>query len=177
MTPAKTKTVTENVMRQIRLEKITLNIGTGAEPENVKRAVALLNTISNLKPIETLSKKRLAAWKIRPGLPIGAKVTIRGKAGHELLVRLLQARENKVQKDSFTENGFSFGVNEYIDIPGVKYDPKIGMIGLDVCVTLERPGFRVKRRKLKSTKLSKKHTISAEDAAAFATEKLGVILE
>ena len=164
----------ENKMREIKVEKVVLNIGTTGDTEKLKKAVALLSTISGKKVVETHARKRLAAFKIRPGLPLGSKVTIRGDAAEKLLVRLLSARDNKVKPSSFTVNGFSFGVPEYIDIPEVKYDPKIGIIGLDVCVSLKRTGYRVKNRRLFNTKIGGKHAISKAEAIKFAQDKFGV---
>lgn len=161
-------------MRDIKIEKVVLNICAGAEQEPVKKAKILLTTIAGMNAVETKAKKRIATWKIRPGLPIGAKVTRRGKEAEELLARLLASLGNILPKKAFSANGFSFGIKEYIDIPGVKYDPKVGIIGLDVCVSLARPGYRVKLRKIKTKRLPKKHSISKEESAEFAEKKLGV---
>lgn len=171
------KAAKANLMREIRIEKVTINIGIGAEQDKIDAAATLLEKMAGKKPVQTLSRKRIATWKIRIGLPLGTKVTLRKKPAIELLQRLLKAVDFKIKKSSFSKNGFSFGIKEYIDIPGVKYDPKVGIIGMDVCVTLERPGFRIKRRKLESRKVPAKHSISEEDAIKFATEKLGVIAE
>ena len=111
---------------------------------------------------------------LRPGLPIGAKVTLRKSEAQRILKNLLIAVDNKIKKRSFNPGNFSFGVEEYIDIPEVKYDPKIGIIGLEVSVTLERPGFRIKRRRLLSKKINAKHVITKEDTITFAKEKFGV---
>jgi len=167
----------KNPMREIKIDKITLNIGAGVEAENVDKAMALLKTLSGAKVVKTLCSKRIATWKLRPGLPIGAMVTIRGKKAETLLKQLLQAVSFEIKPTSFMENGFSFGIKEYIDIAGVKYDPKIGIIGLDVAVSLKRPGFRVKTRKLKKSKLGFGHHITAQDAQVWAQEKLGIKLK
>lgn len=164
-------------MRVIKIEKVVLNICAGAEQEHVRRAVTLLSSISNMSAVETKAKKRIASWKIRPGLPIGSKITLRGASAEELLRRLLVAVDSILPKKVFTKNGFSFGIKEYIDIPKVKYDPKVGIIGLDVCVSLSRPGYRVKTRKLRSSRLSVSHSISKEDAMEFVKDKLGVKVE
>ena len=166
-----------NKMQAIKLEKVVLNICAGAEQTQVKKANTLISAISGMKAAETTAKKRIATWKIRQGLPIGAKATIRGKKANELLKRLLEAMDNTLPKKSFTENGFCFGIKEYIDIPGVKYDPKVGIIGLDVCVSLSRPGYRVKWRKIKNHRLTKKHSVSAREATDFAINQLGVKVE
>ena len=167
----------ENKINEIRIEKVTLSIGSGINEANNKKAITLLSTISGKKPVQSYAKKRIAQWKLRPGLPIGAKVTLRKDKALEVLGNLLKAVDNKIKRSKFTESGFSFGVPEYIDIPGVKYDPKIGIMGLAVMVTLERIGFRIKRRKIEKKKLPKAVRITAEDAIKFATEQLGVIIE
>jgi large subunit ribosomal protein L5 len=164
----------ENKMKTIRLDKVTLNIGAGANQDDVTKAHKLLSNLSGAKPVKTHAKKRIATWKIRPGLPIGAKVTLRGKKALDLLKNLLKALNNELKMSNFTENGFSFGIREYIDVPGAKYDPDIGIIGFDTIVTLERPGFRVKRRKQKKAKIPKPHKIHKEDSMNFAQKTLGV---
>lgn len=167
-----------NKMKQIQVEKITLNIGSGPDPREVERGMKLLEKISGMKPVEAKVRAglRIAAWKIRPGLAIGSKVTIR-KNTEELLLRLLKAVDMKIPESKFTENGFSFGIHEYIEIPEVKYDPKLGIFGLNISVTLKRPGFRVKNRKLVNRKIGKTHRLTKEDAIEFVKNKFGVITE
>ena len=160
-------------MREILVDKVVLNIGAGTEIANVEKAVLLLNRISGTKAVKTISQKRIPVWKVRPGLPVGARVTIRGKKAQELLKGLLTAVDFAIPKRSFTENGFSFGVKEYVDIPGAKYDPKIGIIGLDVIVALKRRGYRIARRKIKKASIGSSHRIKAEEAHEWA-KSLGV---
>jgi large subunit ribosomal protein L5 len=165
---------TENLMRKIKIESVTLNIGAGIEIENVERAVALLEKISGRKAVKTFAKARIPTWKIRPGLPIGARVTVRGKEAYELLKKLLAAVDFKLSPKSFVSNTFSFGIKEYVDIPGVKYDSKIGMMGLDVCVALKRAGFRIAKRKIKKAKIGNQHKIAANEAFAWAQAEFGI---
>jgi len=169
-----TKTKTESVMRKIVISAVTLNIGSGIIVEDADKAALLLERITNAKAVKTFSKKRIPTWKIRPGLAVGARVTIRGKPAIELLKRLLTAVDNELKQKSFTENGFSFGIKEYVDIPNAKYDPKIGIIGLDVIVSLRRPGYSIARRKIKRSYIGAGHKISAEDAWAWAQKEFGV---
>jgi len=161
-------------MKEIIVEKIVLHVSTSPEPNEVKKAIALLKAISGVKPISTRAKKRIAEWKVRPGVPIGAKVTIRGKKANVLLMRLLHATEFNLNKKQFTQNGFAFGIKEYIDIEDMKYDPKLGMIGLEVCVTLARPGFRIKQRSLHKKRIGGKHAITKEDAIQYASKTLKI---
>jgi large subunit ribosomal protein L5 len=155
-------------MRQIRIEKLTLNFGAGKEPKELDKGVQLLQNITGIPPVKTVTNKRIPTWGLRPGLPIGCKITLRGQKARELITRLLAARENNLEESNFDNYGnISFGIPEYIDIPGVKYDPKLGITGLQVSLTLERPGFRIKRRKIAKRKIPKKHQITREDAMAF----------
>jgi len=162
-----------NKMREIRIEKITLNIGAGEAGPKLDRAVKLLQKITNAKPIKTKSHKRIPTWGVRPGLEIGCKVTLRKKKV-ELLKNLLIAADNKLKPSQFHNGTFSFGVPEYINIPNVNYDPEIGIIGLEVAVTLERPGFRIKRRSIKTKKIPPKHTITKEEAIEFMKKNFGI---
>ena len=165
-------------MKEIRIEKITLNIGVGEAGDKLENAFNLVKRMTNKKPVKTYAKKRVPNWNVRPGLPIGVKVTLRGKEAEELLKKLFKAVDDKVKLSQFDENGnLSFGVKEYIHIPGVKYDPKIGIYGMDVCVTLERPGYRIKRRRYLNRKVGKKHKITKEEASKFFEEKFGIKVE
>lgn len=162
-----------NKMREIRIEKITLNIGAGEAGAKLDKGVKLLQNITNSKPIKTKSNKRIPTWGVRPGLEIGSKVTLRRKKV-ELLKRLLAAIGNKLKSSQFNNGTFSFGIHEYIDIPGVNYDPEIGIIGLEVAVTLQRPGFRIKRRSIKTKKIPLKHDITKEETVEFVKNNFAI---
>ncbi len=159
----------------IKIEKVTLNIGVGVSGEKLEAAKTLLQRLSGQKPIETKAKDRIPTWNLRPGLPIGTKVTLRGKRAVEILNRCLDSVERKLKASSFDTSGnFAFGVREYIDIPGIKYDPKIGMFGLDVIVTLEKPGFRIKRRKIAPRSIPTRHRITKTESIDFVSKDLRV---
>ena len=157
-----------NIMRQISIEKVTLNIGAGKDQTKLEKGMKLINSIADHTPVKTFTKKRIQEWGLRPGLPIGCKLTLRKKKALDLLKRLLEAKDNTLQVSNLDNEGnISFGINEYIDIPGVKYDPDIGIMGLQVCITLKRNGFRIKRRILKRHVIPKKHRIKKEEAIDF----------
>ena len=161
----------DNVMRKIQIEKITLNMGLGTKLES-EHARTILSRITKAKPITIRTEKR-STFGIPRGKEIGCKVTVR-KNTTELLKRLLDAKDNRIKKSNFDKTGnLSFGIAEYIDIPGTEYDPKIGIIGMDVCVTLGRPSYSVKRKKL-SSRIGRKHRITKEEAINFIRENFGV---
>ena len=167
-----------NSMKNIRIEKITLNIGSGKDQTRLEKSLVLLNAITNATPIKTTTNKRIQEWGLRPGLPIGCKLTLRKERAVQILPRLLDAVDKRLRYKQFDENGnIAFGIREYIDIPGVKYDPKIGIMGLEVCITLERPGYRIKRRRLLVRKIPARHRISKQEAMDFMTQKFKIIIE
>jgi len=93
----------------------------------------------------------------------------------EFLKRALVAVNNKIKASSFDDYGnVSFGISEHVVIPGMRYDPEIGIFGLDVAITLERAGYRVARRKRKKARLPKSVRISKEEAIMFLQDNFGV---
>ena len=155
-------------MKNISVEKVTLNIGAGKDQTKLEKGIKLISSITGLKPVKTFAKKRIQEWGLRLGLPIGCKLTLRNKEALELLKRLLEARDSTLNTSNMDNEGnISFGIREYIDVPGVKYDPDIGIMGFQVCITLKRKGFRVKNRAIKRAIIPKKHRISRQDAMDF----------
>ncbi|MBW2978138.1 50S ribosomal protein L5 [Candidatus Woesearchaeota archaeon] len=164
-----------NPMRNIKIEKLTLNIGTGKDQAKLEKGMKLIKNIASIAPVKTITKKRIPNWGIRPGLPVGCKLTLRKDKALALIPKLLAARDNKLEPAQFDENGsIAFGIPEYIDIPETKYDPEIGMMGLEICITLERKGFRIKKRKIKKQKISKRHAISKQEAMDFIKNKFKI---
>ncbi|MBI2208692.1 50S ribosomal protein L5 [Candidatus Woesearchaeota archaeon] len=157
-----------NPMREISIEKVTLNIGAGKDQAKLEKGMKLINSIAGRQPVKTFTRKRIQEWGLRPGLPIGCKLTLRKGKATELLKRLLESKDNTLQQSNFDDEGnISFGINEYIDVPGVKYDPEIGIMGFQVCITLERNGFRIKKRALKRHTIPKKHRIRRNESIDF----------
>ena len=164
-----------NMMREIKIEKITLNFGAGKDQNKLEKGMMLLKNVTGVDPVKTFTNKRIPTWGLRPGLPIGCKLTLRKKKAEEVLLKLLDAKDNKLNPHQFDKEGnIAFGIHEYIDIPGVKYDPKVGIMGLEVCVTLERPGFRIKRRRIMKRKIPSKHKIKKEEVIEFMKKKFNV---
>ncbi|MCD6398684.1 MAG: 50S ribosomal protein L5 [Candidatus Aenigmarchaeota archaeon] len=162
-----------NPMREIRIEKVVVNIGVGNDQNKLERAKKLLESLSGKKCLVTKTTSR-TTFGMPKGKPIGVKITLRKKDAIEILKRFLETKDNRLSPRCFDNDGnFSFGIHEHIDIPGVKYDPKIGIMGMDVCVSLERPGYRIKRKKL-SKKIGKKHRIIKDEAIEFMKKNFGV---
>ena len=167
-----------NVMRNLRIDKVTLNIGAGKDQSKLEKGVLLLKEITGVNPVKTFTQKRIPEWGLRPGLAIGCKITLRKKKADEILERFLEAKDKVLSENQFDSNGnLSFGIAEYIDIPGVKYDPKIGIMGLQICVTIERPGFRIKRRFSKTVQIHPRHKVTKSEAIEFIKNKFKVTIK
>ena len=154
----------ENPTRKIRVEKVVLSIGGTAE--QLEKGVKLLGMITGRKPAKMKSNKRIPTFGVRPKLEVGTVVTIR-KDNMEFLKRMLTAIENKLKKKQISENNFSFGIKEYIEIPGMEYQRDLGVIGLDVTVVFKRMGRRISLRKTKKGKIPARQRISREEIIKF----------
>ncbi|MGQ0375994.1 MAG: 50S ribosomal protein L5 [Nitrososphaerota archaeon] len=166
---------TQSIMKAITLNKIVLNMGVGKSGDAIEIAKLALDQISGKKSCAREAKETQRDWGVRKGEPIGVAVTIRGKDAIALLKRLFEAKGNKVKGSSFDDFGnISFGIKEHIDIPGIKYDPKIGILGLDIAVTLARPGFNIRFRSRHKAKIGKTHRISRQEAQEFLAREFGV---
>lgn len=172
-----TKEHKHNPMLNIHVQKLTLNIGTGKDQVALEKAQKLLNTLTGASSVRTVTQKRIAAWGLRPGLPIGVKVTLRKKQALELIPKLLYAKDNKLELNNFDDNGnVSFGMKEYTDIRDARYDPEIGSMGLQCSITLSRPGSRIKVRKLLKRTVPLHHRVSKTDAMKFMKDHFKVII-
>jgi large subunit ribosomal protein L5 len=159
-------------MRALKISKVTVNMGVGEGGERLAKAEALLELLTKQKPIKTFAKSTDPTFGIRKGLPIGCKVTLRKDKAEDFLRKALDAVEYKIKRGNFDEHGnVSFGIKEHIDLPGVKYDPNVGIFGMDVSLTIERPGYRIKRRKISQKKISKHHQAGRDEAMNFLQEK------
>ncbi len=166
---------TKNNMKKIYLEKIVLNMGVGKSGDAIEVAKNALQQISGKKPSSRNAKETHRDWGVRKGEPIGAAVTVRNDEAKALLKRLFEAKGNEANAKSFDNFGnYSFGMKEHIDIPGVKYDPQIGILGLDIAVILSRPGYNIRVRSKHKAKVGKSHIITKKEAQDFLTEEFGV---
>lgn len=158
-------------MKDVKIEKVVLNVGgTG---EYLDKGYKLLEFLTGKKPAKMASRKRIPTWSVRPGLEIGAVVTLR-KDYEELLKKLLVTVDNQIKKKSVSENNLSFGIKEYIEIPGVEYQREIGIMGFDVTIVFKNSGRRVGLRKIKQGKVPKRQRVSKEEIIKFMEENFGV---
>jgi large subunit ribosomal protein L5 len=164
-----------NPMQEVKIAKATINIGVGEAGEKLARAEKLLTTITDQKPVRTYSKVTNPEFGIRKGQPIACKVTLRDKKADEAIELILNGIGHNLSSKQFDKNGnVSFGIEEHIDIPGMRYDPDIGIFGMNISVTFEKPGYRIKKRKIQRKKIPQKHQITSDETQAFMKEKFKV---
>ena len=166
---------TEAPMKKISLEKVVLNMGIGKSGDVINIAKKALDEISGKKSSSRNAKAQQRDWGVRKGEPIGAAVTVRGDDAIALAKRLLQSIGNIINGKSFDNFGnFSFGIKEHIDIPGVKYDPQIGILGLGISMTLTRPGYGIRTRSKHKARVGKDHIIKNQEAKDYFVKEFGV---
>lgn len=158
----------ENPMRKIKIEKVLLS--AGAKDKELEKAKKLLELLSEMKAQVIASTKRIPNFDVRPGLEVGTRITLRGEKALELLKRILEAKSNTLSESQVSNNHFSFGIKEYIEIPGMEYQRDIGIRGFNVTVVFVRPGIRVKRKKIKSGRFPVKQQVSKEEIIEYMEE-------
>ncbi|MEA3248475.1 MAG: 50S ribosomal protein L5 [Nanoarchaeota archaeon] len=158
----------ENKMKKIKLEKVILNIGGVAE--KLDKGVILLENISGRKAVRIKATKRIPTWNVRPGLEVGTKVTLRGEDAVKMVEKLLPAIDNILKEKQIQNNCFSFGIHEYIEIPGVKYIREVGILGFEVTVVFSRAGKSVEKKKIKRGK-ARRLTVTKEEIENYLITK------
>ncbi len=157
------------------IAKVTVNMGIGEGGERLEKAEKTLEKLTGQKPMRTYGKVNNRELGVRPGMAIGCKVTLRGQAAEDFVRRALYTRLNKVYSWSFDNQGnLQFGVSDHTTFEGERYDPDIGVFGMDVAITLEKPGHRIKHRRLLSRKVPPRHRVTRDEALAFLTEKFNM---
>ncbi|MDD2643715.1 MAG: 50S ribosomal protein L5 [Methanobacteriaceae archaeon] len=164
-----------NPMDQIKISKATVNIGVGESGEKLTRALTLLENFTEQKPVKTFSKVTNPEFGIRKRQPIACKVTLRGEKADRVIKMVLDGINNKIKPTQFDAQGnLSFGIREHIDIPGMRYNPDIGIFGMNISVTFEKPGYRIAKRKIQNKKIPQKHKITPEQTMKFMEDNFNV---
>jgi large subunit ribosomal protein L5 len=158
-----------------RIEKVVVNICVGKSGEPLEKAARVLKELTGQTPSKRNAKKTIRDFGIRKGEPIACMVTLRKARATDFLKKVFPVIDNKISGGCFDRVGnFSFGIKEHIEIRGVKYDPEIGIFGMDICVSLKRIGHRVKDRRREKAKIGSKHVLAPEEAVVYAKDELGL---
>ncbi|MBE6522395.1 MAG: 50S ribosomal protein L5 [Thermoplasmata archaeon] len=164
-----------STMRDLHVEKVVVNIGVGEAGERLAKAEKVLEMVTKQKPVETLSKTVNRDLGIREGMPLGCKVTLRGDAAVDFVKQALSIREMRVPEYSFDKEGnMSFGISDYTDFEGMKYDPEIGIFGMDISVVLRRPGNRITQRALLKRRIPKSHRVGRDEAIQYMKDNFQI---
>ncbi len=164
-----------SAMRDLYVEKVVVNIGVGEAGERLAKAEKVLEMVTKQKPVETISKTVNRDLGIREGMPLGCKVTLRGDAAVDFVKQALSIREMRVPEYSFDKEGnMSFGISDYTDFEGMKYDPEIGIFGMDISVVLRRPGNRITQRALLKRRIPKSHRVARDEAIQYMKDNFQI---
>ncbi len=161
-----------NSMRDIYLEKVVLHGSTADQPK-LEKYFKLLKILSGKQPVKTMATERIPVFKVRPGLPIGCRVTLRKEEASNILKTVLTGL-TELEESCFGNGYLNFGIKEYIEIPTIQFQRDIGILGFDVSAVLKRRGFKIKDRKRAKGKIGKKHRISREETVEFFKKNFNV---
>ncbi len=165
----------EQIMLTPRIEKVVVNLNVGKSGEPLEKATRVLKELTGQVPVKRNAKSTIRDFGIRKGEPIACTVTLRKQKAIDFLKKVLPVVDNKISRSSFDKQGnFAFGLKEHIEIAGVKYDPDVGIFGMDICVAVNRPGQRVKIRRKQKTQIGSKHILTPEESVDFVEKTLGV---
>jgi len=166
-----------NKMRKLRIEKLILNICVGESGDKLVRAAKVLEQLTDQQGVYGKARYTVRTFAIRRNEQISVYATVRGTKAEEILKRALRVKEFELRENNFSTSGnFGFGIDEHIDL-GIKYDPAIGIYGMDVYCVLGRPGGRIALKKRKAGRIGLKHRVTKQEAMKWFQENYeGIVL-
>ncbi|GKT19456.1 Ribosomal protein L5 like protein [Aduncisulcus paluster] len=161
-------------MKDLRISKLICAIRVGTSGDPLTKASRVLESLTGQTPVYGKAKSTIRTFSIRRNEEIATYVTVRGPKAIGIIERALRVTKFTLLDKNFSDNGcFGFGISEHIDLD-MKYDPAIGIFGMEFYVVLTRPGNRVAHRKHCAARIGKPHRVTKEDAKQWVKEKFDV---
>jgi len=163
-------------MRKVRIEKLVINICVGESGDKLIRAGKVLHQLTNQNGVHGKARLTVRTFSIRRNEEISVYTTVRGPKARQILDLALKVKEYELNAKNFSDTGcFGFGIDEHIDL-GIKYDPTVGIYGMDLYVQLTRPGYRISKRRAQSGRIGRPHRVTKQNAIDwFQTEFDGTV--
>ncbi|MHA2298549.1 MAG: 50S ribosomal protein L5 [Candidatus Hodarchaeales archaeon] len=167
----------KNPMRKPRITKVVVNFSVGESGEPLQKAKQVLESITGKNAIECRAKESIRSWNVRKGEPIGVRVTLRDQEAFDFIKKVLWANEDFVSyKNWDNEGNLALGIKDHLNLPDTRYDPKLGVHGFGVTAIIERPGFRIKRRKYMRRKVGRHHRLTKDEAVYYYEQEFNIKL-